>query len=124
MGTWRVLRDERSGRGFLQNWAMSGDPAVEVGHFFETLKSKRRLGLRGYRHAPVAQLETSGRDLLPEFITNHMKIRPGVLAWLYLRRWDIEKTLRHLQKQALREKGLGQFHDRQAHAGAVPLPRP
>jgi hypothetical protein len=21
-----------------------------------------------------------------------MKIRPGVLAWLYLRRWDIEKT--------------------------------
>jgi hypothetical protein len=27
-----------------------------------------------------------------EFITNHMKIRPGVLAWLYKRRWDIEKT--------------------------------
>jgi len=21
-----------------------------------------------------------------------MKIRPGVLAWLYKRRWDIEKT--------------------------------
>jgi hypothetical protein len=27
-----------------------------------------------------------------EFITNHIKIRPGVLAWLYKRRWDIEKT--------------------------------
>jgi len=27
-----------------------------------------------------------------EFITNHMQIRPGVLAWLYMRRWDIEKT--------------------------------
>jgi hypothetical protein len=27
-----------------------------------------------------------------EFVTNHMKIRPGVLAWLYKRRWDIEKT--------------------------------
>lgn len=27
-----------------------------------------------------------------EFITNHMNIRPGVLAWLYMRRWDIEKT--------------------------------
>jgi len=27
-----------------------------------------------------------------EFITNHMKVRPGVLAWLYKRRWDIEKT--------------------------------
>ena len=26
------------------------------------------------------------------FVTNHMKIRPGVLAWLYKRRWDIEKT--------------------------------
>ena len=27
-----------------------------------------------------------------EFITNRMKIRPGVLAWLYKRRWDIEKA--------------------------------
>lgn len=27
-----------------------------------------------------------------KFVTNHMKIRPGVLAWLYKRRWDIEKT--------------------------------
>ena len=27
-----------------------------------------------------------------EFVTNHMKIRPGVLAWLYKRRWDIETT--------------------------------
>ena len=27
-----------------------------------------------------------------ELITNHMKLRPGVLAWLYKRRWDIEKT--------------------------------
>lgn len=27
-----------------------------------------------------------------EFITNEMSIRPGVLAWLYMRRWDIEKT--------------------------------
>ena len=27
-----------------------------------------------------------------EFISNQMTIRPGVLAWLYMRRWDIEKT--------------------------------
>jgi hypothetical protein len=27
-----------------------------------------------------------------ELITNHRKLRPGVLAWLYKRRWDIEKT--------------------------------
>jgi len=27
-----------------------------------------------------------------EFITNHMQVRPGVLAWLYMRRWGIEKV--------------------------------
>jgi hypothetical protein len=27
-----------------------------------------------------------------EFVTNHMKIRSGVLSWLYKRRWEIEKT--------------------------------
>lgn len=69
MGTCRVLRDERSGRGFLQDWAMSGDPAVEVGHFFETLKSKRRLALvqevctavaasmPSHRHSKIDELE-------------------------------------------------------------------
>lgn len=46
MGVERSLRDERSGRSFLQNWAMEhSEASVHVGHFFGTLQSKRRLGL-------------------------------------------------------------------------------
>lgn len=52
----------------------------------------------------LASSETSGKTFryieyqcpvsgtIYAFITNHMQVRPGVLAWLYLRRWDIEKT--------------------------------
>jgi hypothetical protein len=47
MGVSRVLKECRSGRGFLQDWAMSNneEAVVDVGLFFETLKSKRRLAL-------------------------------------------------------------------------------
>jgi len=47
MGVERSLKDERSGRSFLQDWAMANEPerAVRVSHFFETLKSSRRLKL-------------------------------------------------------------------------------
>ena len=47
MGIKRSLEDQRSGRGFLQDWAMEQpeDLQVQVGHFFETLKSQRRLQL-------------------------------------------------------------------------------
>ena len=37
-------------------------------------------------------------------ITNHMKIRPGVLAWLYKRRWDIEKTYDTLKNKMQERK--------------------
>jgi hypothetical protein len=142
MGVNRSINDERSGRSFLQDWAMSDESSIGVGHFFETLKSSRRLQLieevnttlagsmpshpdslidtleelgeiEFDREDPInagvladqhAATETTGvmmryiRYQCPrtgteyEFITNHMKIRPGVVAWLYLRRWDIEKT--------------------------------
>jgi hypothetical protein len=47
LGVNRVLKECRSGRGFLQDWAMSNteDDAVTVSLFFETLKSSRRLAL-------------------------------------------------------------------------------
>jgi len=45
MGIERSLKDERSGRSFLQDWSMSEEQAVKVSHFFETLKSQRRLAL-------------------------------------------------------------------------------
>jgi len=45
MGVNRSINDERSGRSFLQDWAMSDESSIGVGHFFETLKSSRRLQL-------------------------------------------------------------------------------
>ena len=27
-----------------------------------------------------------------EFVTSELKVSPGILAWLYKRRWDLEKT--------------------------------
>ena len=41
------------------------------------------------------------------FITNQMKIRPGVLAWLYLRRWDIEKTYDTFKNKLTEQKAWG-----------------
>jgi len=42
MGVERSLKDERSGRSFLQDWAMEHEESpVHVGHFFGTLKSER-----------------------------------------------------------------------------------
>lgn len=45
MGIGRCLGDSTSGRGFLQQWAMEEGKAVQVPHFFETLKSQRRLSM-------------------------------------------------------------------------------
>ena len=45
MGVSRSINDERSGRSFLQDWAMSDESSIRVSHFFETLKSRRRLQL-------------------------------------------------------------------------------
>ena len=39
-----------------------------------------------------------------EFMTNHMKIRPGVVAWLYKRRWDIEKTYDTFKNKLMEKK--------------------
>ena len=45
LGVSRALDDHPSGRGFLQNLQASGAKAPEVSHFFESLKSERRLAL-------------------------------------------------------------------------------
>ncbi len=45
LGVSRVLSQATSGRDFLQAYADSGHQQVGTGHFFETLKSQRRLGL-------------------------------------------------------------------------------
>ena len=45
LGTRRALEDHPSGRAFLQHLHASGREAPEVSHFFESLKSQRRLAL-------------------------------------------------------------------------------
>lgn len=39
-----------------------------------------------------------------EFITNYMNMRPGVIAWLYKRRWDIEKTYDTFKNKLMEKK--------------------
>jgi hypothetical protein len=45
LGVRRALEDQPSGRAFLQHLLTSGLDAPDTGHFFETLKSPRRLRL-------------------------------------------------------------------------------
>ncbi len=47
LGTRRALEDHPSGRAFLQHLYASGVEAPEISHFFESLKSGRRLALSG-----------------------------------------------------------------------------
>jgi hypothetical protein len=66
MGVNRVLKECQSGRGFLQDWAMSNDEkdAVDVSLFFETLKSKRRLALMKEINTLVAESMPSHPEAL------------------------------------------------------------
>lgn len=43
MGVARCIESEQSGNGFLQNYTKDNGEKVEVGHFFEAIKSNRRL---------------------------------------------------------------------------------
>jgi hypothetical protein len=64
MGVTRVLKECRSGRGFLQDWAMSQpeEASVDVSLFFETLKSSRRLALIEDTNTMVARSMPSHPD--------------------------------------------------------------
>ena len=72
----RVLQESRSGRGFLQEYGARWSKCPERGAFFESLKSRCRLGLleqlNGYNLAARGAQETQGdlglgqgRDRLP-----------------------------------------------------------
>ena len=43
-----------------------------------------------------------------EYLTSEMNIRPGVLAWLYKRRWDIEKTYDTFKNKLGQTKAWGE----------------
>ncbi len=56
LGTMRALHDQVSGRAFLQQIGAQRAQCPGRGHFFETLKSKRRLALCQQASAHVARL--------------------------------------------------------------------
>lgn len=74
MGIERSIKECKTGRGFLQDWAMShSEEVIGVSHFFETLKSQRRLNLitevntrvatsmPSHAHAQIDELEDLAR---------------------------------------------------------------
>ena len=65
MGVNRILADVRSGRDFLQEWAMANghEDAVGVSLFFETLKSSRRCHLITELNTQLAQSMETHPDL-------------------------------------------------------------
>ena len=58
LGVLRALHDQPSGRAFLQEIGAQLPDCPEIAHFFETLKSERRLALCQQACALVAQLLT------------------------------------------------------------------
>ncbi len=56
LGVTRAISSPRTGRGFLQQIGTLLEYCPDTGHFFETLKSKRRLGLLQDVDARVANL--------------------------------------------------------------------
>jgi len=70
-GLLRILSQEPSGRAFLQKLFVSGKTLIKQSHFFETLKSNRRLDLcrevsllQCYRGHP---LKGSSREKTPPY---------------------------------------------------------
>ena len=61
-GILRTLSQEPSGRAFLQKLLDSGKPALQRSHFFETLKSNRRL--QRYQEASTALFNKVKKDHL------------------------------------------------------------
>jgi hypothetical protein len=63
MGVERSTKECRTGRGFLQDWAMvHSEGAIGVSHFFETLKSQRHLNLITEANTRVAASMPSHED--------------------------------------------------------------
>ena len=88
IGALRAIQDHSSGREFLQHLDANEDLAMNapaIGHFFEFLKSQRRLELCAEVNPLITQAMT--RELL------------GMIAHLYKMRWDIEKVFDDLKNK-------------------------
>jgi Transposase DDE domain len=66
LGLTRVLSDARSGRGFLQQLSGQRHPVPTLSHFFESLKSPRRLAILREVASRVAALLQSDQADRPE----------------------------------------------------------
>ena len=93
MGVSRVLADVRSGRDFLQEWAMAHDheDTVSVSLFFETLKSSRR-----------GKLIEELNELLTQSMTTHPDLTMD---------WSMLPELKKIEVFA----GDGHYHAASAH---------
>lgn len=83
LGVSRVISAPESGRGFLQGLISQGANAPGGSHFFETLKSKRRLALCAeLSEALAAKSERSLPDVLSEFkCLEKFEVRAGDGHW-------------------------------------------
>ena len=83
LGVSRVIEAPESGRGFLQNLVSQGQRSPSYTHFFETLKSKRRLNLCDDLNDRVIEEKTrSLNDALSGFKElNGFDVRAGDGHW-------------------------------------------
>lgn len=73
LGVQRVLHEARSGRGFLQTHGAFQTYCPDVSHYFQTLKSARRLALVGEVNQ---RLRPTLRELLPDELAVFPQLAP------------------------------------------------
>ena len=88
MGITRCIESEQSGNGFLQNYRKENGDKVEVGHFFEAIKSKRRF-----------ENITSVNHLLSDYMKRHVTDELATLD--ELNKWHIFAADGHYHQAAL-----------------------
>ena len=84
LGVRRALEDQPSGRAFLQQLACRGVEAPELSHFFETLKSARRLSLIAEPFGPELKAEGLSHSLarsLPVLESDRWKCVPELAGF-------------------------------------------
>lgn len=93
LGISRVLEAPESGRGFLQSLVSRGQCAPGGSHFFETLKSERRLALCHELSESVAcQVQQTLPDALAEFdCLKDFEVRAGDGHWHGAASFDVKK---------------------------------
>ncbi len=102
MGVARCLGEAPSGRGFLQQWAMEEGKAVAVPHFFETLKSERRLKVVKDLNERVARAMVGSGD-------------KGLESIEALSKFDVYAGDGHYHKASVHEKPVGAQRRAVAH---------